>query len=36
LDVMDVYGRAHGAHHRVQGAPLILTLVLASLLMGAA
>jgi hypothetical protein len=25
--VLDVDGRAHGTHHRVQGAPLILTLV---------
>jgi len=28
---MDVDGRAHGTHHRVQGAPLILKLVLVPL-----
>ena len=28
---MDVNGRAHGAHHLVQGASLILKLVLAPL-----
>jgi hypothetical protein len=31
---MDVNGRAHGAHHLVQGASLILKLVLDPLLMG--
>jgi len=31
---MDVNGRAHGAHHLVQGASLILKLVLDPLLIG--
>jgi hypothetical protein len=34
LVLMDVNGRAHGAHHLVQGASLILKLVLDPLLMG--
>jgi hypothetical protein len=35
LVVIDVERRARGIHHRVQGAPLILKLVLAPVLGGA-